>query len=447
MKDKHPDIETDPSTPGNADVVPAMVQSKSVNRGRGAIYGTGSLADLAAGNPEKLIKNMSRAHKSLSKTAANAPTIPSELIDQRIINDDHARHFIQHGAENRNPYETLVAKLEGLPIICISALGSTTDAFGTAINYQNKDFSPLMKNSAISQNDKTTYACLPHEYIVAAAITAAKLGGPNSVVTSRVTLWAQDSIPCAPKPPATKLKSGKGGISGGVIPVDLETTTNEGPGGKLVALPQDAKQRPNLEKEKDMTTVQWAKPLDQIVLGLDKNPADFTLLTSAEDIQKNGYIEFKVNCAEGNIDQAVYRMNLKQDPNSTVKPVNAAQTIAVPPVWWHKDFGDFNIKAREGYNVEYKKNAEQTEYKSYEVYARLGRDGSKLPLSGDQDLFFIPRSEKYNLGKLATQVMDTHAKHGVHDLVDAMKEVHKTILKQDVATGEVKREDMQKSEL
>ncbi|MDR3476969.1 MAG: hypothetical protein P4M14_02925 [Gammaproteobacteria bacterium] len=430
----------------------AAPPSRARSQSRAQSYGLGSISSLVKPNQavvaETFIKSTPSPDIEVNRT--RRPEIPPELIDQRIINDDHARHFIQHGAESRNPYEKIVAPVDALAIICISALGSKTDAFGKAINYDNKDFSPLMKSGAITQDNKTVYASLPFEFVAAAAIIAAKLGGPNSMLTSRVTLWSQDSIPSAPKPPSTKLKTGKGGISGGVIPVDIDTTTNEGPGGQLIALKQNGDHRPGAD-EKDITTVQWAKPLEQIITGLDKNPPEFTMLSSPEDIKKNGFMEFKVNCAEGGIDQAVYRVDLKQSNDSTVKPINIKETEAKAPKWWDENlFGNFSQKAREGFHVDYKKTPE-AEFKPYEVYARLGKDGSKLPLSGDQDIFFIPRSEKYDLGALATEVVDTydevetHGIDGVENLIDKMKQVHLAVLEQDCEAGEISKEDMQKS--
>jgi len=382
-------------------------------------------------------------------SSSPAISLPPTLQDQRILSEDHAKHFIQHGAEGRNPYETIVAKLEGLPVICISALGAKKDAFGEPLSYTDKDFSPLLKSGKITEGGLTVQACLPYEFVAAAAIVAAKLGGPDSVVTSRVTRWSQDSIPNAPKPPTTKLKTGKGGISGGVIPVDLETTTNEGPGGTLLALKQNPDHRPNLEEEKNITTVQWAKPLDQVIVGLDKQPPDFILCTSKDAIQKTGLLEFKMNCTDNGIDQAIYRIDLRQESRepskTTVKPLNSKEPTVQEPPWWNADFGPFAEKTRDAYHVDYKKTENQPEYRPYEVYARLSQDGEKLPLSGDQDLFFIPRSEKYALGALATEVVDTHAENGVEHLVDKMKEVHRQILKKDLGTGEIKVADLQGS--
>jgi hypothetical protein len=391
------------------------------------------------------------ARPVLQRTSPTPPPVPDTLNVTAVIeppsvkksldeDHDHVNNVAQHGPENHNPYDFLVAPLNNLPIILIGAFGTKT----------TNGLSPLLTSGEIKVPDpnhpnimKSMFASLPFEYVLAASQIAAELGGPNSFLTSRVTVWAQDTIPNAGKPPSIKLKTGKGGISGGFIPVDLSTTTDESANG-LKALVQKEGLRPGAD-EKDITTIQMTKPLDQVLLGLTKDPPDFIMLSSDAEIREKGYIEFKMNCTDSDaINQAVYRIDLCQntregnDRKETVKPLKIKDAGTARPSWWpeemDKKFGNFDTKKHEAFHVDYKKSIEKP-YEPYEVYARIDAKGNSIPLTGDQDLFIIPRSEKYNFDELAYELVDTKADNGVKTLVDKLKDIHLAIYEQDVAAG------------
>lgn len=373
--------------------------------------------------------------------------VPSTLVGPRargsfIIENDHASDSLKHGFEVKNPHPELVTKVNGLPIVCVKSFDP---------DKPSGELNSFLATGRVEKDNQVVHASLPYEYVLAAAQVTRELCGANSMFTSRVTLWQQDTLETSGKPPATKLKTGKGGISGGVIPVDLETTTNEGPGGALVALKQNPNHRPSPLEEK-ITTVQWAKPLEQIILGLDKVPPDFILdaACTKEKIAEQGYIEFKMNCSDSAaISNTVYRVDLCQSEREgyakeTVKPIKIKETGAKQPDWWNETkFGEFNIKSHEAYHVEYKKSSGAA-FEAYMVYAEINEKGKPLPITGDQDGFFKdrPPAELYDLKELGTEVVNTHNLGGGALLADKLKEVHNKILLEDYAAGRVSEDDL-----
>jgi len=336
-------------------------------------------------------------------------------------NKAHVVHEVQHSAENRNPYEDLVAKTEGLPIVHIMKAASPKQG----------EISELLKSGIIQQGEKKLAITLPLLFVLGAAETCAELGGDNTAISFRTTVASLTTIPHAPKPANSKLKTGKSGMSRGVIPVDLTATTHFDDKNNVIALKQNEKYIPKIDG--DIVTTQFAKPLEQILMGLSKDPSEFKLHNSSEDIKKTGYLEVTLTTPDAMLNQVIYRVNLQD--TALVKPldIDSGRKSAVEqPQWWDANkFGNFSEKVKSGYPVEYKK-FDAAEFKAYDVYARTDSQGNKLPLTGDQDFFCIPRSSKYDLGELAREVIDTHAPGGTTQLISRLLDVYQKILIEDL---------------
>lgn len=330
-----------------------------------------------------------------------------------------AEHQVQHSTENRNPFEDLVAKTQGLPIIVIQKLKAFP---GTSRN-------ELLSTGMVDLGGgKSIQATLPEIFVLAAAYTCTQF---DAAMASRVTSKAQTSIAHAPKPPSTKLKTGKSGMSSGFIPVDIGTTTMEDSDGKVIPLVQNEKYRP--EAGGDVTQAQITKPLEQILMGLTKRPYEFELIDSASPI-KNGFLQVRMVSEDPAISNVIYRINL-EDPNimQPLESESTRQTNAKQPSWWKDSFGSFNERSKSAYPVEYQKKPDAS-FEKYMGYARKNGINPPLLITGDQDLFFIERSKKYNLGTLAYEVIDTHKGEGVSELLNKLMEVDEIIIKHDMDT-------------
>jgi hypothetical protein len=348
---------------------------------------------------------------------------------------------VQHSTENRNPYAQLVANVHELPLIHVAAYGKKSpDSSDQLRRLPGRE--SFTSSSKLPTPKRELDVTLPALFQLAASRTCLAIGGENAMISLRATVAGQITMPHAPKPPTIKLKNGKGGMSTGVIPTDLDTTMDLNDQGQLCRIVQKEELKPKDSAE--LTTIQLTKPLEQIVLGLQKDPPEF-VLHNKNSIQTSGYLEVKHASDD---DQHVYRIQLASADNNVISPVMEdvlRKTTAEQPTWWDSTlFGDFSTQAKCGYPVEYK-NPADSRYEPYECYARLLPNGQKLMISGDQDIFWIPRSEKYQgiLGDLETRVIDTKSPGGTDDLMSSVRKVFKEILIKDVTTFRRTHDDEQ----
>lgn len=346
---------------------------------------------------------------------------------------------IQHSSENYNPYDDLVANVVGLPVIAIhntpgisqlvtDILNGKNTTLSSQTRPQQSEAASILERNVINPEGKSFNISMPALFMVSNALVCEQLGMP--FISVRQTTFAQTTLPHAPKHTKIKLKSGTkdSGMSAGVIPFDIAKTATVKDGKIIPRADQNEKYRPQLND--DITIMQFGKPLEQIIQGLNKTPAEFLYAENFKEELAKGFLTVKVNSDIPEIGNDVYRINLnKETSNTRIQPLETekgASQINAPDWWDENRFGSFAQNAKSGYLVEYKKENEN-EFHPFEVYAR-NIDGAPHVITGDQDLFVVPRSEKFSLNELDQTLIDTHSEDGLLDLMTKMREVHLKIL-------------------
>lgn len=337
-------------------------------------------------------------------------TVPEEkTLDNKFAKRDsklYAVFPIQHGAEARNRYKDLIANIKTTQLVNVFAKNPSQTKRGS-----------IMTSTGILAESKSQ---IPPLFVLAAGEVLADLKIHS--ISMRTTAAAIDYLPHAPKPPSIKYKTGKGGISDAVIPVDESTTTMRDVNGKVIALAQNQKYKPSSD---DIGPMQYKIPLEKIILGLNKNPPEFKMI----NVSQNGVLEFNVISDDPAISMPTYKIDL--NANNIAEPLSSAlnresPASAMQPDFWNPAWGDFKEKLQQGFPLEYQKDSAQA-FKSYEVYGRGESPETRLMITGDQDVHSMPRSSLYKLGDLDTIPLDSHEmKEGI-DLEQKISKVHQMI--------------------
>lgn len=238
-------------------------------------------------------------------------------------------------------------------------------------------------------------------------------------------------MPAAPKPSSVKAKNGNWGFTKGVISKEVKL-------GKIERDETDhklhQKHRADYEVPKDQATTLHRLSLQEVLAGIKSG--DFIRVGTDEDITRTGRLVVKAKDDKApDPNTILFSLDLN-DIQRRIPPIKIERELVKAgeikyepqPNWWKKEWGDFEEQSQHYYAAQYK-DTEDKAFNDIHVFGVPDGKGNVLPITGDQDLFWISRPPVLKeLGggtfspeamQEATRVVNTFTPEGVVDMINA----------------------------